>query len=817
MKISEIIFEYGRGVVSLSKRAIGYAPKILQLGGTIDRFADRLGAIPITLTNSYFSASKDHLLAGRAEEEARWAWPEEEWPTVYKEIPADIRRPVVWDGRLLGGIDVTWLANKHLTNEILTGFSSAAMRVALKLWLAAVVALSLFYAWDHTAMLTLPWKVSGAAFPSWALHTNPSVVAMYITAAFVNSLCNIVGFAFYAVLMPIKTGLLLLPIAFCVYVAGFTWNLRGWWEDASDAFRTPTRDAMLIWKSRADHRSNEYRAYCRQVDQAIGRLKAQPVIKVGSGTGLLRSRGDMQAPATGQLMAFDGESLRQHLLVLGGTGEGKTRLVLKPLFMRIMTADWGDQTIGCYVCDGKNTLWKTLAPALTAAGRDVKIIGTGEGHFGVNLVAGMSPLDVATTFKAVSMQVLGGQGDDFWPESASLLIMHSAILAKAVNEDPKVMAEFTRMGFQPFSLAGIARISVDEKVQAKVLEALEAKSADEDYQFSSAELAAIDSVEFMRNTWADLAIQTKSGIVANVNSLLGKLIGAPEISNLFCSGIGENVVDVDHALNGGCVMVALGDEGGSASKLATVWLKSRLFVLAKKRLLEDPEAAASNSTLLLVDEAQELITTGADSEATFMNIARETGVFMVYATQSVAALEKAMPADDLANMLNLFRSKIILKTEEAKTIDLQQKLAGTLPRGWETEEHFFATQGLREFMKPDTPAPAPIVKWWRSFFLIGNWNPLPLTIAYKAGVRTTIKKMNVAKWQSPIKRAENVKSWQAGSMDKEISTAMLASLSWRPVIETSEFLVGAGMAFATIQRAGLSRADLIDLVEEEDA
>ncbi|SFF55789.1 hypothetical protein SAMN05216566_1281, partial [Aureimonas phyllosphaerae] len=473
----------------------------------------------------------DDLAKGDRLAYAREHWPEDQYPTLYKDIPDDIRRPLVWDGRLLDGDDAGWLMWRHLSPEIvreaLIGSGEKAIRFAsiltaimLVCWVqvllpfrlnlglatelftssmplfAKILALGSYVAtslamgyalafvyrlagggnplararcfkaaflvvylvsWVGTsalqtvvmsagvpsdllglspssALLTMQQagnsvlERSGVPYPAWAEEVGDwTPVAWYYVAVFLSYVARVPGLI-GALLAAV---ILFAASSYALWSFGFWRTLRTWTHETGAPYAVPTRDALLFWKSKADgRRDTEYRAYARQVEDAAGRLATSPLIPVGTATGVLRARGDMKAPVRGQLVAYDGESIRNHTLVLGDTGSGKTRDVLRPLFKRIMSAAWGDtHKIGAYVTDGKGTLWRDLLP-LVADRSDVIVIGTGEGHYGVDLLAGMSPLEVASTFKSVGGQVGGSSGkDEFWTESASLLIMHAATIA----------------------------------------------------------------------------------------------------------------------------------------------------------------------------------------------------------------------------------------------------------------------------------------------------------------------------------------------------------------------------------------------------
>ena len=745
-----------------------------------------------------FRGSANPLLKGKERDRlaaAQARWPAGQWPTLYQDIPADIRRPVIWDGRLLGGAPVTELAWRHFSPEVLISAVETSGRAAKRASLTVFAILIAYTAWRL-------WSFSSwATYPVWAAEIGAytPILSWYVLRTLLL-FAGAVNEALYSLFI----ALILFP-AFWAF--GFWRALTRWWGVASDPLRTPTRDALLVWKAKAEIRPTEYAAYVRQVERAI-ELDAEhmPVLSVGAATGTLWARGDMESPTTGQAVAFDGESIRQHVLCLGATGTGKTRDFLRPFVARIVSDDWGPgHRIGAYITDGKGTLHESLAR--TFAGRsDVVTLGTGPGHKGVDLLAGMTPLEVATTFKAVSGQVAGKPSDDFWPESASMLLMHVASVALAIDGVEEIRQQWNSL--RPYSLLGLARLAGDEEVMRDSCRQVFDQPGIRDAVPGSILAQAAESAGWLAGTWAPMAQETKSGIVGNVNVVLGKLGGAPALAERFFRGTYADVVDVDHALNGGVVMVAVGEtEWGLAGKVVTTWLKTRLYVAARRRLVKDPEACGRNSCAVVADEFQMLVTSGPDSDTTFWNIARETGLFLIAATQSIAALHQVLGHDQTANLVNLLRSKIVLKTEETSTLDYIRKIAGDLPRGWEPDPYFFSTQGARMLAHPDRRPSPPQAR-------TGDvWLP-------------TIPRFSTASMRDPISLdprfiMNRVKGQEASAISSEQSAywrqedkskeALTSGLTWRPKVEQDELLLGSGFAFAIIQRAGCDRADIIDL------
>jgi len=173
------------------------------------------------------------------------------------------------------------------------------------------------------------------------------------------------------------------------------WNaVRTHFAKASSALATPTRDSLVVYKHRADIRETEQRAYAEQVNLALANPNV-PVIPVGEATGMAFARGSSRSLLKGSVMSVDGYSIRQHVLAFGGTGEGKTELFLKPMTRRVLSANWQEgMTMGAYITDGKGVLYKDIItiPEIQSRASEIKVLGTEPGHYGVNIVEGMTPI-----------------------------------------------------------------------------------------------------------------------------------------------------------------------------------------------------------------------------------------------------------------------------------------------------------------------------------------------------------------------------------------------------------------------------------------
>lgn len=770
------------------------------------KFVNKLAVKALKWNDLVFASSEKPLLRGDLVEYGRQEFPPEDYQTMWMDIPEDLDRGVLWDGRFLNGAMPAELAKERFDDEMITEMLVQSGKRAL--WITGIFALVILLISAGGFNVAFDGRTP---YPEWAAESGVwlPVASWYLLTAIerVGGLLGALSGS-AAMLLPL---LLLFPV---LWWWAFTRFMQRMWQRVSMPYRFPTSDTQHYWKAHVENRISDYLAHKRQIAEAL-RIADKPLIALGEATGKVRVRGDNGAPLPGQIVCMDGESVRQHVLILGGTGSGKTRMVIKPLFKRIMNADWGiGHKMGAYVTDGKGTLWKDLYEYVKER-PDVKIIGTEEGHYGIDIVQGMTPLEVSTTLNAVYGQVLGGKTDgDFWRESASILIMHAATIARILDMHEPTVDEWKQQHkVRPYSLLGIHLIATEPDYTKAALECFR-KIGNEVLDIHGRAvrddmIEATQSMGWFKNFFLVMAANTRDGIIANLNVVLGKLRGSRSVADRFCSGNYPNSVDVDYALKGGVVLVAISEtEYGMAGKVVTVWLKTRLYIMARRRMLADPEGCKQTSCAMFADEFQMLATaSGGESDADTWNWARESGLFLVAATQNLAALNRTMGETATANLVTLLRTKIILETEEKSTVKWAEEISGKLPWGWATNPRFYSTQYQRMTLIGNDTDKAkmsfgdgllpslmlPIVDQ-----VMDGWGRKMLRVPAAMLGMTPKDKDGINKYT--VQREEQEEFENATIPDEEM-----------PKIRQSDLLTGAGFAFAMVRRANSTRLDMIDL------
>jgi len=281
------------------------------------------------------------------------------------------------------------------------------------------------------------------------------------------------------------------------------------------------------WKYRLDQREVEYKAYLAQLKTALEWDKTE-LIEVGRASGTFRYRGQLGAPAQDQAMRYTLQDMAQHTLVLGGTGEGKTRSIIIPVIKQILAIrkrkiEAGDaQAISIYGTDGKAVLWQDIKRAAEEMGQgeDVRVIGCriDQGEYGVDLLGGVDgvgvdPQLVADIIRSVARQTKGESGgDSFWPDMASEVIRNCAVIARAAECTAWGLSMANNTNERLYSLVFIYQLALDPELQLQAIGAIQESYQDERFlpalkEYITPELTY--AVRYMASQWETMASDTK--------------------------------------------------------------------------------------------------------------------------------------------------------------------------------------------------------------------------------------------------------------------------------------------------------------------
>lgn len=768
---------------------------------------------------------------------AQEMWPETRFPFLYSDVPDDIRRPLWEDGKLIGGIDIPWVADRHFS----AGLTKAAGQLGLVAALIALIVQPLI-----VIIMMMTSAQTGDA-PQVLLEQFPGEEPVYVSgwnvwqAVAANTFGGLLNGVTALLILAASWIMIAIGIGFMVAIAA----VEHWRKEAAAPYEVISKDSHVRWPYRAEARALAHTGYVRQVAHANGYLQGSPLFKIGEGTGTMRLRGDLAAPTKSQTIALDRESLFQHLLVFGGTGDGKTTAVLKPLMRQVLARP----EFGAYVTDAKGVLWRDAEKIAEAVGRskDVLRIGTGTGELGVNITAKLTPNQIAAALRSVLAQMGGGRGDSFWPDMAANVMRHMLTIGRAYAATPEGQAEAKTLN--PYSLWWAYQAVLDEKRLAPALDAIgkatasqlslmeAARMADDRDGFirheeRARQLAGADVVAshaYLTQAWKEMAKDTKTGIVANISQLMDGFAGAPILRERFVCGLDTGTASLDAPLNGKIALVTLNTmDDGLQARLVAILLKTVLYREARLR-----EAALKKSggnpqdqpCLVVMDEVQELATvdpTTGLSDATFWNVARSTGLAGVFATQTVAALTQAMGKDAAENFMQQARSKVFLRSEDQATVSYACWVAGEYERNrvfgdgqWESLDQRKLISGWSPFEPVDDLAPPADANGPQFYFKaaggflgrasIGSATGKP---TYETDTRFVPQGGDQAVQLAAIS-AQQQAAWRQEDQDRRYRTE---GNTTAPAMTPADFIaMGRWHAYAHVQRAGLARQDVIEL------
>lgn len=374
--------------------------------------------------------------------------------------------------------------------------------------------------------------------------------------------------------------------------------------------------------SRWSARIEEARA--QQLSIAIA--DASPLFTFGIATGLLAARGDHFAPSAGLPMALSLTDLMQHLLVLGGTGSGKTAGVLRPLCKQL----GGIEGVGLVVLDGKGALpgeVRKFIPDLTVIDPATRKM---------SLVEGLTPTEVVTII-ADRLGTSEGKSK-FFEDSAAGLMRHAAVLVKAGDE-------------ANWSLERIWRVANDgPRELVEIVDATVPQIA--------------DAITFFEREWRQLDDEVRSSILATARAWYTTITGHPDTLQWAQTRAGQSDIDLTAALKGKRVgLLAPAHRYGEAGPVVLALLKARIFAAIRDRA-DKGMAEGETPVVLVMDEAQEVITR---QDALMLGIARSLSLAIVASTQTVEGVEARLGQAEAAQFLTLFGSVIALQNRSAAT------------------------------------------------------------------------------------------------------------------------------------------------------
>ncbi|MBI1331469.1 MAG: TraM recognition domain-containing protein [Armatimonadetes bacterium] len=403
--------------------------------------------------------------------------------------------------------------------------------------------------------------------------------------------------------------------------------------------RQAVEGAVLVAAGGIEWSKHQEQARMMQIAEAMN--DKTPILRLGKSTGILAARGDSYAPSVGVPFDLSLRDLQNHLLVLGGTGSGKTSGILRPLAHQISSL----KGVGLVVMDGKASL-----PGELKSLAGMQIVDPAESKF--SLVSGLSPAELVDTI--VDVLTTGQESDPYWSNSAAGLLRRAAVLARFI-------------GGSWWTLSGIGKLATSQEELKKIIDRLDLKAVAKDPLVSEA-------VSYFMNEWSVMDEKPKSGIMSHAMTWIATITAHPELLAWAEAKEGEDSFDLFSPLTGGRLGFLIpAHRYGRAGAVVTALLKARIY----SRLKERAEGKSTNSVpvVFLIDEAQEVAT---KDDATMLSIGRSLGLAMVGATQTIEGITEKLGDKAAAKWLAVYGNALSLTGRSPATDEFMAKRAGSV-------------------------------------------------------------------------------------------------------------------------------------------
>ncbi|RDI37984.1 hypothetical protein AQULUS_24930 (plasmid) [Aquicella lusitana] len=374
---------------------------------------------------------------------------------------------------------------------------------------------------------------------------------------------------------------------------------------------------------------------------------------LGKSTGLLSTLWHRAGMAANQQVALTLEDACQNVLVLGGIGSGKTTCVMQPLLLQCL-----DQHCGGLIFDIKGDVKEAVSQFAAATNRNLVILGPH--HRRMNLIEGLTPEVAASFLKSAFLLGNKGNVDSFWVDTASELCRNTLGMLSFL---PK---RYDLQSLHQYLFELDSQETINNEIDA-LLPILPEKKA----------RLLKTYCNYHDLIFSHFDAKIKSGVNATIAQALAPF-NHPDLLDAFCSSHSEPA-KMEDILNGCVYLVDMPlSIWGLGGKVAYTFIKLRFFNLMQNRN-QHPTQNKNNPVFFMCDEYQEIVSANRDglSDLNFWDKSRSSKTIGIISSQSIASFYAALGSHDLAHaLLQNFRQKLCLRTEDPVTLDFMERLVG---------------------------------------------------------------------------------------------------------------------------------------------
>lgn len=373
---------------------------------------------------------------------------------------------------------------------------------------------------------------------------------------------------------------------------------------------------------------------------------------LGTTTGQLVNLWHKSGMAKEQQVALNLEEVCQNILVLGGIGSGKTTCVMQPLLLQCL-----DQKCGGLIFDIKGDVKHAVVEFAAATKRNLILLGPNSHK--INLLDGLTPEVAASFLKSAFLLNGKGPSDSFWVDTAAELCRNTLGLLSFLPN------HYTLQALYQYLFDHDSRDIIDGEISAILPE------------LDNTQSRLLKTYQRYHETiFSQFDAKIRSGVNATVAQALSPF-NHPALLDAFCST--ENtMVKMEALLDGTICLVDMPlSVWGLGGKVAYTFIKLRFFNLMQNR--NQLQVNQDSPVFFMCDEFQEIVSANREglSDLNFWDKSRSSKTAGIISSQSIASFYAALGSHDMANaLLQNFRQKLCLRTEDPTTINFMENLIG---------------------------------------------------------------------------------------------------------------------------------------------